>query len=105
MAIPHTSHQNGVMETLIKPVRQGLHATCKNRALTEEQWRTFLSETTYIINGRPLNPSSNDIWESPPITPNDLLIGHHLPPPKPESEERVNPTHLLRSTQDQVNEL
>ena len=82
--IPHASHQNGVVETLIKSVRQSLDATCKNQAFTEEQWRTFLSETTYIINGRPLYPSSNDIWESPPITPNDILIGHHLPPPKPD---------------------
>ena len=64
--IPHASHQNGVVETLIKSVRQSLNATCKNQAFTEEQWRTFLSETNYIINGRPLYPSSNDIWESPP---------------------------------------
>ena len=102
--IPHASHQNGVVETLIKSVRQSLDATCKSRAFTEEQWRTFLSETTYIINGRPLYPSSNDIWEGPPITPNDILMGHHLPPPQPEPEERINPRHLLRSTQDRVNE-
>ena len=102
--IPHASHQNGVVETLIKSVRQSLNATCKNQAFTEEQWRTFLSETTYIINGRPLYPSSNDIWETPPITPNDILIGQHLPPPQPEPEERINPRHLLRSTQDRVNE-
>ena len=80
-----------------------LRAT-ENQAFTEEQWRTFLSETNYIINGCPLYPSSNDIWESPPITPNDILIGHHLPLPQPEPEERINPRHLLRSTQDRVNE-
>ena len=57
-----------------------------------------------IINGRPLYPSSNDIWESPPITPNDILIGDHLPLPQPEPEERINPRHRLRSTQDRVNE-
>ena len=102
--IPHASHQNGVVETLIKSVRQSLNTTCKNQAFTEQQWRTSLSETTYIINGRPLYPSSNDIWETPPITPNDILIGQHLPPPQPEPEERINPRHLLRSTQDRVNE-
>ena len=102
--IPHASHQNGVVETLIKSVRQSLDATCKSQAFTEEQWRTFLSETTYIINGRPLYPSSNDIWEGPPITPNDILMGHHLPLPQPEPEDRINPRHLLRSTQDRVNE-
>ena len=102
--IPHASHQNGVVETLIKSVRQSLNTTCKNQAFTEQQWRTSLSETAYIINGRPLYPSSNDIWETPPITPNDILIGQHLPPPQPEPEERINPRHLLRSTQDRVNE-
>ena len=61
--IPHASHQNGVVETLIKSVSQSLNATCKNQAFTKEQWKTFLSETTYIINGRALYPSSNDIWD------------------------------------------
>ena len=101
---PHASHQNGVVETLIKSVRQSLNATCKNQAFTEEQWRTFLAETTYVINGRPLYPSSDSIWESPPITPNDILIGHHLSIPQPEPEERINPRHLLRSTENRVNE-
>ena len=101
--IPHESHQNGVVETLIKSVRQSLDATCKSQAFTEEQWRTFLSETTYIINGCPLHPSSNNIWEGPPITPNDILMGRHLPLPQPEPEERINPRRLLRSTQDRVN--
>ncbi|XP_068742038.1 uncharacterized protein [Montipora capricornis] len=100
----HASHQNGVVETLIKSVRQSLSATCKNQAFTEEQWRTFLAETTYVINGRPLYPSSDSIWESPPITPNDILIGHHLSIPQPEPEERINPRHLLRSTENRVNE-
>ena len=62
---PHASHQNGVVETLIKSVRQSLNATCKNQAFIEEQWRTFLAETTYVINGRPLYPSSDSIWGKP----------------------------------------
>lgn len=44
--IPHASHQNGVVETLIKSVRQGLDAIYKSQAFTEEQQRTFLLETT-----------------------------------------------------------
>jgi len=35
--VPHASHQNGVVETLIKSVRQSLNATCKNQAFMEEQ--------------------------------------------------------------------
>ena len=41
---PHASHQNGVVESLIKSVRQALNNVCKNQAFTEEQWRTFLAE-------------------------------------------------------------
>ena len=98
------SHQNGVVESLIKSVRQALKSVCKNREFTEEQWRTFLAEITCMVNSRPLYPSSNDIWEEPLITPNDILIGQDsLPrPPQPkqaEHEDRVNPREMLRSVQ------
>ena len=45
------------------------------------------SETTYIIKGRPLHPSSNNNWVTPPITPNDILINQNFPPPQSEPEE------------------
>ena len=102
--VPRASHQNGVVESLIKSVRQALDATSKNQSFTEEQWRTHLAEVTYLVNSRPLYPSSDGIWESPPVSPNDLLIGHHFPPPAPEQEERVNPRHLMRSTEKRVQE-
>ena len=61
-------------------------------------------EVTYLVNSRRLYPSSEGICESPPVTPNDLLIGHHFPPPAPEQEERVNPWHLVRCTKKRVQE-
>ena len=78
--VPRASHQNGVVESLIKSVRQALAASSKNQSFTEEQWRTHLAEVTYLVNSRPFYPSSDGIWESPPVTPNKLLIGHHFPP-------------------------
>ena len=69
---------------LFKSVRQALDASSKNQSFTEEQWRTHLAEVTCLVDSRPLYPSSNEIWEGPPVTPNDLLIGHHFPPPAPE---------------------
>ncbi|KAK3752266.1 hypothetical protein QZH41_002643 [Actinostola sp. cb2023] len=102
--VPTTSHQNGVVESLIKSVRQALSVTCKNQSFTEEQWRTFLTEVTYIVNGRPLYPSSESVWESPPITPNDILLGQHNSPPQPTLEDRVNPRDLMRSTQKRIAE-
>ena len=100
--VPRASHQNGVVESLIKSVRQALDASSKNHSFTEEQWRTYLAEVTYLLNSRPLYPSSDGIWESPPISPNDLLIGYHFPPPVPEEEQRVNPRDHMRSTEKRV---
>ena len=99
--VPTASHQNGVVESLIKSVRQALSPTCKNQSFTEEQWRTFLAE---VVNGRPLYPSSENIWETPPITPNDILLGQHHSVPQPVPEERVNPRDLTKSTQKRVQE-
>ena len=59
--VPHAGHQNGVVESLIKSVRQALNSECKKQAFTEEHWRTFLAEVTYMINSRLLYPSSEDV--------------------------------------------
>ena len=102
--IPKASHQNGVVESLIKSVRQAMNATCKDQAYTEEQWHTILKEITYLVNSRPLYPSSEDIFNDPPITPNDLIIGQHNSPPIPEEESKVNPRNLLRICQKKIHE-
>ncbi len=102
--VRRASHMNGVVESLIKSVQQAIAATCQDRPFTEEQWRTSLAEIVYLVNSRPLYPSSSEVWEEPPITPNDLIIGPHLPLPAPEPEERVNPRNLHKSTQQRVTE-
>ena len=102
--VPRASHQNGVVESLIKSVRRALEVSSKTQVLTEEQWRTFLAQVTCLVNQRPLYPSSNGIWEGPPVTPNDLLIGNHFPPPVPEEQSKVNPRNLVRSTEKRVQE-
>ena len=99
---PRASHQNGVVESLIRSVRQAMSCICRDESFSEEQWRTFLAEVTYMVNSRPLYPSSDNIWEGPPITPNDLIIGQHTLLPQPEQEDRVNPRDLLRSVQNRI---
>ena len=81
------------IERLIKSVRQGLNSKWKNRAFTEEQRRPFLSQITYMINGRPLYPSSDNIWESLPMTPNDILIGQHMQFITPTRDWRHGQSH------------
>ncbi|XP_068739559.1 uncharacterized protein [Montipora capricornis] len=100
--IPTPSPINAVVESLIKSDRQAMDATSRRQSLTEEQWRTCLAEVTHTINSRPLYPNSDAIWENPPITPNDLIIGPHAAIPVPNPEERVNPRHLARATQQRV---
>ena len=41
--IPKASHMNGVVESLIKSVRQAMDASFRQQSLTEEQWRTCLA--------------------------------------------------------------
>ena len=84
--VPRASHQNGVVESLIKSVRRALEVSSKTQVLTEEQWRTFLAQVTCLVNQAPLYPSSNGFWECPLVTPKDLLIGNHFPPPVTEEQ-------------------
>ena len=56
--IPQASHQNRVIESLIKSGRQALDASSNNQTFTEERGRMYLAEMTYLINGCPLCPSS-----------------------------------------------
>ena len=100
--VPHARNQNGVVESLIKSVWQALNSVCKNQAFTEEQWRTFLAEVTYMINSRPLYPSSEDVWEEQPITPERLP--NWSSQLSSSARARVNPRHLLRSVQNRVAE-
>ena len=102
--IPHASHQNGVLEALVKSVRQGLNSIYKNLAFTKEQWRTFLTEIGYMINSSHKYPSSANVWESPSVTPNGIMMRQHNPLPQPEPEDKVNPRLPLKSTQNIVKE-
>ena len=71
-------------------------------AYPEEQWRTFLVEVTFLVNSRPLYPGSDNIWNDPPITPNDLIMGPNFGVPQPEEEKLVNPRELNKSVQRRV---
>ena len=97
------------LEKDVEELRAELNPMKKeNRTLMLEKKELKLElqkpEVTYLVNSRPPYPSSDGIWKNSPVTPNDLLIGHHFPPPAPEQEERVNPRHLVRCTEKRVQE-
>ena len=70
---PLGSHHNGAVESLIRSVKLSLNKIIKERVLTEEEYRTVLSEVQSSINSRPLWPSTEGDIDQPPITCNDLL--------------------------------
>ena len=73
---PASSHANGVWERQIRTVRAVLSATLglgPNR-LDDSLLRTFFYEAMYVVNSRPLSPSSlGDPLSEPPLTPNHFL--------------------------------
>ena len=70
---PLASHHNGAVEALIKSVKASLNKIVKERILTEEEYRTVLSEVQSSVNARPLWPANEGDIDETPITCNDLL--------------------------------
>ena len=88
------SRMNGAVESLIKSIKKAVDGTFGFASYTQSQWMTILYETSNLVNSRPLYPSSDDILDAPPITPNTLLLGHGLIVPQSEKQDVVNPRHL-----------
>ena len=92
---------NGVVESLIKSVRRALESSRTMTAYTEEQWRTFLAEVTFLVNSRPLYPGSENIWDDRLITPNDLILGPNFGVPQPEEEKVVSRGILTKVSKEE----
>jgi len=99
---PTASHMNGAVESLIKSVKQAIDGSFGFTSYTERQWTTILYEVSHLVNSRPLYPSSDDVLDAPPITPNSILLGTGITVPQPRREERVNPRHLNHAVQQRV---
>ena len=77
---PTASHHNGVVEIMVKSIKSSLNKLVKERILSEEEYKTVISEVTNCINSRPVWTSSEGDIEQAPITYNDLLRpgGYHV---------------------------
>ena len=75
---PLASHHNGAVESLIESIKSSLNKVVKDRVLSEEEYRTVMSEIQSSINSRPLWPPNDGDLNQPPITCNDLLSPNGL---------------------------
>ncbi|XP_014677998.1 PREDICTED: uncharacterized protein LOC106817811 [Priapulus caudatus] len=87
MNAPHASHTGGVWERQIRTVRNVLTSLVEQSQgrLDDASLRTFLYESMYIVNSRPLSVENiNDPTHLEPLTPNHLITMKSsvaLPPP------------------------
>ena len=72
---PASPHMGGAWERLVKSVKSVLKVLLHNRTLKDDTFYSFLVETEYILNSRPLTHVSieNDAQEA--LTPNHFLLG------------------------------
>ncbi|GFY38533.1 integrase catalytic domain-containing protein [Trichonephila inaurata madagascariensis] len=63
----------GFYERLVKSVKDSLRKILGKALLTFEELTTFLVETEYIVNSRPLTYVTDDFSEPNPLTPIDFL--------------------------------
>ena len=99
---PSASHMNGAVESLIKSIKKAVDGAFGFASYTQSQWITIQYETSNLVNSQPQYPSSDDILDAPPITPNTLLLGHGLIVPQPEKQDVVNPRHLYNAVQHRI---
>ncbi|XP_026029422.1 uncharacterized protein LOC113025652 [Astatotilapia calliptera] len=72
---PQAPHFGGSWEREIRSIKSALHTILGSQHVTEEVFRTILSEVESIINSKPLGYVSSDVADVDPITPNMLLMG------------------------------
>ena len=101
---PLASHHNGAVESMIKTVKLSLNKIVKERVLTEEEYRSVLSEIIACVNSRPLWPSGDGDVEQPLITCLDLLIPSGLPRDPETMNISCNPRKRYQYIQRLVNE-
>ena len=89
---PTASHMNGVVERLIRSVKQALTVVLHGQVLTQGALATSLAVVEATLNNRPLTtPPSDDLQDLTAITPNSFLIQRSSSsPPIADVQEREN---------------
>ena len=71
-------HTNGVVERMVRSVKEALRTTMANCGIPLQQLETLLIEAEGLINDRPLVAPSEDDLDPLTITPSTLCIGRHI---------------------------
>ena len=89
---PHSPHQGGIYESLIKQTKRALRVAIGTQVLSWNEMSTVFAEVKSLINSRPLGYLSSDPSDPQPLTPNHLLLGRASPyVPQGPFEESTNP--------------
>ena len=92
--IPLASHMNGVVESLIRSCRKAFDSATDyhKRSYSYPEWETIVSESSYLINSRPMFPDSADDLDEELLTGNTLLYPHgQHRNAKPHALENIDP--------------
>ena len=94
---PVAPHFGGIFETMVKAVKRAMKATIGRADLDEEEFRTVVSKTGYLLNCRPIQTVS-DVNDYDTLTPNHFLLqdqaGAVFPPDVSEEDRLKLPTRL-----------
>ena len=81
---PLASHQNGVVERMIREVRKILRNMLDDKPLTDYSLWSFLTGVESILNDRPLTRISTDPRDLHALSPNSILISKLDPDLSPD---------------------
>ena len=77
---PYASHTGGVFERLVRNTKRALHFILSSHKITFDSFDTALFKCAFILNSRPLCPSSNDITSMQCLSPQNFLTPYMFSP-------------------------
>ena len=76
--VERAPHSNGVIERMVKTVKEALRTSLGTATLTQNHLETLLCEAEGIVNDRPLAVIAENEDDVSTITPSMLCIGRHI---------------------------
>ena len=77
---PAAPHTGGVFERLIRNVKRTLHFVLESHKTSYDAFEAALARCAFVVNSRPLCPSSNDAQSSQCLSPQNFLTPYMFCP-------------------------